>query len=245
MDDYERNLLEDPQQDLGGFLTVGSDDESSVSGSFMPSDAVTPIIPARLDMSSPSTGRPSMFNIGKNICKHDRQPSFCLECFDEYNYGRKPRERFGRICQHRKFMSAICPQCERRPKEKKGAATVVPVASSAVASSDVASSAIASSDRPYNPILSDSRYSHAGPESNQFGTVSPFAHGFDGHDDYILPPEMDDRGGMHGGSKSYRKSARKLIKKAKRSSKKAKRSSRKAKKSSRKAKRSSRKTKRS
>lgn len=47
-------------------------------------------------------------------------------------------------------------------------------------------------------------------------------------------------GNMGGGSKSYRKSDKKLKKKAKRSSKKAKRSSRKAKRSSRKATRSSR-----
>ena len=78
-----------------------------------------------------------------------------------------------------------------------------------------------------------------------FGTQSPLApvlpgETFEGLLHAPAPDHDEDDMLMGGGSKSYRKSARKLKKKAKRSSKKAKRSSRKAKRSSRKAKRSSR-----
>jgi hypothetical protein len=218
----------------------------SVSGSFMPSAAAaTPSRPA----PSPLTGRrpsPSMFNISKNKCKHGKQPAFCLDCFDEFNSGQETPVGFGRICQHRRFMSAACIPCGRERKVKKDAATV---ASSDVASSAIASSAVASSDRRrYYPSLSPSEFSYAGPQSNPFGRSS-LARVFDDEDDEsLLPARLDDYSDNEyhendenemdqgGGSKSYKKSARKLIKKAKRSSRKAKRSSKKAKRSSKKPK---------
>ena len=232
---------------------------SGYTPSAAPDTDFTPIRPARLDLLSPpsSGSRPSpsssrgidFSSNGKNrVCKHlssrgaPRQPASCMDCFDEHNTERiqngLPVEQFGRICEHRKFMNASCIQCRRAPPRViKKSASVVPVA--AVASS-------------YNPSLAYSNYDVAGPISNRFGQ-SVLAGILPGEeDDHLLPPrldtyseEEDDDMREGGGRKSYRKSARKLIKKAKRSSRKAKRSSRKAKRSSRKAKRSSKKAKRS
>lgn len=248
----EDNFFKGPQRGLDGFLIPDNDDDEKYTGSAMMSppsfssstpsaapatDFVTPVKPTRL-LLSPSTssrskkstdpGRPSpsinsvgISSSGNRVCKHNRQPASCMKCFDEFNNGKKTPVRFGNICEHRKFNNAGCIECGRAPK--KSASTVLPVASSAVASSAV-----------------DGRY--AGPIMNQFGVVSPFAHGVDGDDEHLLYPETemyDEYEGMNiGGRKSYRKSARKLIKKSKRSSRKSKRSSKKAKRSSKKAKRS-------
>ena len=183
----------------------------------------------------------------------------CKQCWDEHNAERRsrglPNEAYKGRCEHGVNYNTTnaCkePQCQRTPRpysvEQKAAEQEAARQSPLP---PVVTSAASAGLNPNPRGLSFSDFESVDPKRGlinyNFGHQSPFAPVLPGETYAGLlhaPAEDHDEDNelMGGGSKSYRKSARKLKKKAKRSSRKAKRSSRKAKRSSRKAKISSRK----
>jgi hypothetical protein len=269
----EPNLLRGPQEGVGGFLINDSDDDYDSTGSDMMSpaprsgssgSAASFMSPAPRSGSSgsaasfmspaPSFMSPAPSNSKYKKCTHLEGSSAytCKKCWDEYNFERRerglPNAEYRGRCKHGVNYSTTGACCQRtpRPYAKREAAQQSPLP-------PVVTSAASAGLNP-NPRLSFSEFQSVDPKQNlinyDFGNPSPLApilpgETFEGLLHHPAEDHDDEKDDMYGGSKSYRKSARKLIKKAKRSSRKAKRSSRKAKRSSRKAKRSSRKAKRS
>jgi hypothetical protein len=261
----EPNLLRGPQKGVGGFLINDSDDDDYDStGSDMMSpaprsgssgSAASFMSPAPSFMSpAPSFMSPAPSNSKYKKCTHLEGSSAytCKKCWDEYNFERRerglPNAEYRGRCKHGVNYSTTGACCQRtpRPYAKREAVQQSPLP-------PVVTSAASAGLNP-NPRLFFSEFQSVDPKQNlinyDFGNPSPLApilpgETFEGLLHHPAEDHDDEEDDMYGGSKSYRKSARKLIKKAKRSSRKAKRSSRKAKRSSRKAKRSSRKAKRS
>jgi hypothetical protein len=245
----------------------------SPSSGFGSSSSATSFVSPAASSGFGSSGSAASFMSPKpkyKPCTHMKALSSvytCKQCWDEHNAERRsrglPNEAYKGRCEHGVNYNTTnaCkePQCQKTPRpygaeqkaaEQKAAEQEVarqsplpPVASAASAGPN-----------PNPRGLSFSGFESVDPKYGRvnynFGTQSPLAPVLPGETFEGLlhaPAEDHDEDDvlMGGGSKSYRKSARKLKQKAKRSSRKAKRSSRKAKRSSRKSKRSSRKAKRS
>ena len=201
-----------------------------------------------------SSGSAASYNAKYKPCTHTKGSSVfsCKKCWEEHNAERRsrglPNEAYRAFCEHginyRTKHPCREPQCQKNPRPygaEQEAAQQSPLP-------PVVASAASAGLNPNPRGLSFSGFESVDPKYGRinynFGTQSPLAPVLPGetYAGLLHPPapDHDDDVLMGGGSKSYRKSARKLKKKAKMSSRKAKRSSRKAKRSSRKAKRSSR-----
>ena len=262
-DEYEQDLLGKPQTNFRGFFDSDSDDASasfmtpaSPSGFGSSGSAASFMSPAAssgfgssgsaASSGFGSSGSAASYNAKYKPCTHTKGSSVfsCKKCWEEHNAERRsrglPNEAYRAFCEHginyRTLNPCREPQCQKKPRPYKK-----------TQSPFVASTASAGLN-PNPRGLSFSGFESVDPKYGRinynFGTQSPLAPVLPGetYAGLLHPPAPDhdeDDVLMGGGSKSYRKSARKLKKKAKMSSRKA-RSSRKAKRSSRKAKRSSR-----
>jgi hypothetical protein len=215
-DFFEGDVLGGPQRNIGtGFLEHGSNSDSDDDDVSAAASVLYPVGYTKCRRHGlPTTDCPKCFkylpalkSTGFN-CQHLKRKNSCRTCYDaamDYRKSLKlPPISWGIFCKHGLNRHDTCDNLECKEGIKSR------------------------SGRDTNPLQQPqqavSRFEH-----------SPFASVFPHESDaqVYVNPNDDDVLSMDGGSKSYRKSARKLKKKAKISSRKAKRSSRKAKRSSR------------
>ena len=202
----DEDLLGGPQQDLTGFLVPES--AASAAGFSSPGSALR----------------------ARDQCHHDRKRNSCRECWEEYNASRISQGlepvAFGIFCKHgiNKFTKFKCndPECiNTRPYVYKSPTSAMRMRAEQSPHPLYQQGVIPESARMFEPPIPKSAgLSFSELQSTEVKPVSR---------NLFSELEME----QDGGSKSYRKSAKKLKKKSRKSSRKVKRSSRKARRSSR------------